>query len=132
MHSRDMSFPTDDTARAFEHFVHAQLVREQLCKARPHLAPQIRFSELHPMVWVLLPGNQRIIYSRTKYRGIVGWAIVTPDSADDVSLDEFFFFGTDDEVVAEMLTEYDRFIAAISSTRFTPGHHRANRGFAGL
>lgn len=69
------------------------LLKEGLRNARPDLAPQIRFNELPVTVWVLLPRNRCIIYSRVEYRGVAGWAIVTPDSKDDALIEENFSFG---------------------------------------
>ncbi len=75
-------------------------------------------------VWVLLPRNWCIIYGRVKYRGVVGLAIVTPDSKNDALIEEIFAFGAVGEIAAEILDEYDRLTAVRSPLLKTWGVSR--------
>lgn len=64
------------------------------------------------MVRVLLPDNRCVFYTWVEHRGVVDWAVITPGSAKDGTIEELFAIGTHDEIVAEILAEYDRLVAA--------------------
>lgn len=117
-----MSFPPGDTARAFEHFLQAESVAQHLQKARPDLAQKVAFDELRLLVQVPLPDGRSVVYARLEHRGVVGWAIVTPGSVEDLTATEFFAVGSIGEIATRILDEYNRLVS-LSTARPTLVDH---------